>query len=149
MIELTVVGSNAPALVDDDFADLARYRWRLGQGYAFRYGDKRIMLHHVVLPEAPAPGLVRDHINRNRLDSRRCNLRWVTKTENAQNCSPSISKGLGIRGVRFDTVAGRYLARVQSHGKALVRAWFDDPIEAGEFLRQGRMRLMPVSHEAI
>lgn len=37
MIQLTVAGSNRPALVDDDFAQLKAYRWRLDrEGYVMR-----------------------------------------------------------------------------------------------------------------
>lgn len=149
MAELTVVGLNRPALIDDAYADLARYRWRVDRsGYVFRHADGRVMLHHVVLPISPIAGLVRDHINRDKLDNRLENLRWVTRTENAQNSSASRTNATGIRGVRFDVQAGRYLARIQMGGKAVVRRWFDDPREAGEFLSRERRRLMPVSYEA-
>ena len=40
-----------------------------------------------------------DHINRNRYDNRRCNLRYVNPTENARNTSKSKANTSGIIGV--------------------------------------------------
>lgn len=149
MIELTVAGCNTPALVDDAFADLARYRWRINRdGYVFRHADGRIMLHHVVMGGPPAANLMRDHINRDKMDNRKSNLRWVTAAESNANRGANKSRGTGYRGVRFDPIRGRYLARIQRCGKAIVRQWFDDPADADAFLRRHRAALMPVSFEA-
>lgn len=78
MIELTVVGANAPALVDDCWAHLIGYRWRLCKGgYVYRkVHGKRIYLHHIVVPGKRWPEFVRDHINRDKMDNRAENLRW-------------------------------------------------------------------------
>lgn len=145
MIELTVVGASAPALIDDSMGHLLGYRWRLHKdGYVYRkVHGKRIYLHHVVMPGDRYPEYVRDHINRNRLDNRSENLRWLTLAESTQNRDVCRRNQTGVRGVRFDSGKGMYLARVQRDGKAVVRQWFDDLSEAELFLASRRSSILP------
>ena len=145
MIELTVVGANRPALIDDDMAHLARYSWRLHKdGYVCRKSHgNRIYLHQVVLPGDRYPDFVRDHISRDKLDNRSENLRWLTLAESTQNRDVCKRNATGIRGVRFDDSKGMYLARVQSNGKAIIREWFHDPDEAAKFLAARRSTVLP------
>src|SRR5690606_13340166 len=89
-----------PFIVDAaDYAMLREHRWSHdGQGYA-RTGKKgggTISMHRMVNGEPE--GLVVDHINRNRRDCRRCNLRNVTPQQNAWNRTP-IANLSGFTGV--------------------------------------------------
>lgn len=76
-------------LVDADIAEkMARYCWHMGNsGYARAKvkPGKHVILHRFIMGDPPSNGLMVDHINRDRLDNRRANLRWVTATENARN----------------------------------------------------------------
>ena len=64
-------------LIDDADARLADFTWRLGRtGYAVRWRDGgTIYLHREVLGLERGDGLEADHVNRDRLDNRRANLR--------------------------------------------------------------------------
>lgn len=75
-----------------DKADLPivqKYKWYINDGgYAVWRGEingekKTIRLHRLIAH--PTDGLVVDHINRNKLDNRRANLRCVTQKINARN----------------------------------------------------------------
>lgn len=89
----------AYAIIDASDAEwVAHWRWSLHMGgYAFRLErvDGRsvtIFLHRAVLGLPPSPGQNRthetDHINRNRLDNRRGNLRFVSRSVNMMNRGP-------------------------------------------------------------
>lgn len=76
MIEIVVAGSARPALVDDDFAHLQRYRWRISnnwKGVVFRYGEKRVKLSHAIAG-VPPRGFGVVHDNGDLMDFRRFNL---------------------------------------------------------------------------
>jgi|GEM_PF-2270514 len=147
MIELNVAGSNAPALVDDAWAHLAQYKWKLDKnGYVERRSAGRhILLHQVVMPGDRWPTMVRDHISRDKLDNRLANLRWVTPAGNAQNRGAHRCNGVGVRGVRYDRSKGMYLARVQHNGKAVARQWFASLKDAEAYLSHVRPAIFPLS----
>lgn len=76
------------------------FAWNAGNGYAAtKINGRRLTLHHCIL--RPEPGLVVDHINRNRLDNRSSNLRVVTIAENLENSDRRDSqkaRKLGLEG---------------------------------------------------
>lgn len=145
MIELTVNGSDRPALVDDFRTDLVGYRWRLDQhGYVMRKAKgRRIYLHHVILPGKRYPMYLRDHENRDKMDNRSSNLRWLTALESVQNRGPAKRNPLGLRGVR--RTGSRYRAVVTVDGITHRFGMFDDPHEADRVLTDFRRRHMPSS----
>ncbi len=86
-IPITSKGKNYIALVScTSFPLVNRYKWFLTQnGYAIAWiNKKRVRMHHLILGKPPI-GKEVDHINRNRLDNRLSNLRFVSGQENKQN----------------------------------------------------------------
>lgn len=93
-----------------DPADLPlveRYSWSAhvkGGAVAYtgggRAAPKNEYMHHLLLPQKD--GFVVDHINRNTLDNRRCNLRYATRSENGANMDRgSKYKGVTPHGTGF------------------------------------------------
>jgi transposase len=82
-----------------DFEQLNQYRWYTFNGYAARSENgKRIYMHRHIMD--PPQGMVVDHINHNRYDNTRANLRNVTQGENIHNMRKhvggiSVYKGVG------------------------------------------------------
>lgn len=80
----------AVAIVDEeDYELVSQYKWHLNSmGYAVWRGKvdgkKKTIRMHRLINNTP-DGKYTDHINRNRLDNRRSNLRTVTQKENMQN----------------------------------------------------------------
>lgn len=97
------LGVGKYTLVDGDYDGeyFGQYRWRvLPNGYAARTCPetrKTIYLHQEVC-RAPK-GLLSDHINRNRLDNRSCNLRWVDAAASASNRRIGVRNKKGLIGV--------------------------------------------------
>lgn len=90
---------------DGDYEWLSRWKWSLIDGYA-RRGSRTaegkphlVSMHRVLLDLEPGDSRQTDHINRDRLDNRRSNLRIVTQRENKHNMP--VRKGSSrYRGVR-------------------------------------------------
>src|SRR4051794_32368164 len=127
MIELTVIGANRPALVEDAYSSLTGYRWRLDRdGYVMRKSaGRRIYLHHVVLPGKRYPAFVRDHRNRDKLDNRAANLRWLAIEDSPQNRDACLKNPTGFRGVM--RIGSRYRATATVRGVTQRFGMFDDP----------------------
>lgn len=75
------------------------YTWRVSSGY-MRASTGEYM-HHVVMGK-PKNGMVVDHINKDKLDNRRCNLRIVNQSLNAFNQSLGKNNTSGVTGVSWD-----------------------------------------------
>lgn len=86
-------------------------------------------VHRLVL-EASG-GLIVDHINGNKLDNRRCNLRIVTPHQSNGNVSTRIDKNnFGselLRGVSYNTKRKKYVVKVSKRNGG---KYFDCPHEA-------------------
>jgi HNH endonuclease len=74
------------------------YKWRIDQnGYVGTdWGGSRIYLHRFLMN---FPNTIVDHINRNKLDNRRINLRLSNKSNNAVNCKTHSHNTSGYKGV--------------------------------------------------
>jgi hypothetical protein len=124
------------ALVDEElFADLDRSSWSVGNtGYArcTREG-KQLLMHDLIFP-AP-PGMMVDHINQNKVDNRRQNLRHVTKSQNMQNKPKLRNNTSGFKGVyylRSGTRTKRWFAKLITDGQIHQSEYVATPDEAAK-----------------
>lgn len=140
------------ALVDDvDFDMLMQWKWCYNTGYAVRtdYSSgkpKRIYMHRLIM-ETPS-GMETDHINSNRLDNRRSNLRVCTHQQNCMNVLPvGASKYKGVTWHKGDRkwqssifVDGKlkYLGSFKSEEDAALAYNFAALEAFGEFAKQNR-----------
>lgn len=125
------------AKVDDcDFDKLSKFTWSIdASGYAKRFCGKRdkqkaIYMHKVVL--IPRTGYVSDHINRDKLDNRRCNLRLATITQNNQNRGPIPNSSSKYKGVSWDKRRGIWSAKIRHSGKPHWLGYFKSEKEAAK-----------------
>lgn len=90
------------ALVDnDDFDELNKYKWHFDGRYAARKPiTGKIYLHKVILRVKSDKEV--DHINRNKLDNRKVNLREATHKENNANIKLLKTNTSGFRGICWD-----------------------------------------------
>lgn len=110
------------ALVDDcDFEFINSFRWNLiPKGYAIRTdrssGIKLTIYMHRVIAERMDIDCSNqiDHIDGDKLDNRRCNLRSATNQQNQANVSVPINNSTGYKGVTERIKNGRhyFVARI-------------------------------------
>lgn len=109
-------------LVDDeDYEWLNQWKWyaqKVQQGfYAARQVNQRtICLHREIFGLKFNDGLIIDHINRNRLDNRRFNLRICTPQENSLNRTPRLTTSK-YNGVSWDKTAKKWRAQITINRK--------------------------------
>jgi hypothetical protein len=140
----------AYTLVDhDDLAMVGQWRWCLNDsGYAVRGErvDRRVIsvrLHRVILGLASGHYPEVDHINRDKLDNRRANLRTVTPSENKQNVPSNNATSSQYRGVHWNKKSRRWIAQVQISGKSTHVGSFMIEKDAADAARAFRTRLQP------
>lgn len=103
-------------LVDDDDYDWAnQFKWHLSSnGYAVRTSENRQL--HRYINKTPA-NFDTDHINRNKLDNRKCNLRTVTRSQNNFNSLPPKDNKSGVKGVWWSKRWKLWYAQIKVNGK--------------------------------
>ena len=131
VIKVLSKGSYHDVIVDDDF-DERRKLWLKG-GYVQITHEKRDQSLHRVLLNVPvhSPQTV-DHINRNKLDNRRGNLRIATRQQQAIN---KVKKGWSLS-KRY----GTYQARLRINGKLIHIGSFKTPEEANEAYKKAHVK---------
>jgi hypothetical protein len=78
-----------------------------------------ISMHRLIMGLESKDSRVVDHINRNTLDNRRCNLRVVTRWENALNKGISSRNTSGYKGVSWRANRSRWIAQIRVRGKLI------------------------------
>lgn len=142
----------AHALIDITDADWAsQWTWGITNGYVTRTewnggGANRRMfyLHRELMRLIPGDGIEVDHIDRDRLNNRRTNLRVVTHAQQLQN-RPQVNNGWTsqYRGVSWHALTQKWRARVEIDGESHYLGIFSTEEEAAEVARAARARLMP------
>jgi hypothetical protein len=123
-------------VVDDEVAEriasAGRSLYLNGAGYAKLRdeGGRQVYLHRWIMGCVKGDGKIVDHRNRDKLDNRKCNLRFVTGSESVMNRGFGWGKGyirdghlykvrVARGGVTFDL--GRWVTEAEA---IFVRKWF-------------------------
>lgn len=85
----------------------------------FFNGHRRFVRFHRIVMNAK-PGQVVDHINKNRADNRKCNLRCCKRSENDRNRSTYSTNTSGVAGVYFDRQRGKWVASISYDRKRIL-----------------------------
>lgn len=100
------------AIVDEsDYESISRFKWCFSHGYALRKNNGKTQYMHQLINNTPA-GMVTDHINRDRLDNRRANLRSVTRSVNNSNRNPVSVNASGLKNIYWDKQTNKWRVKV-------------------------------------
>lgn len=139
------------AFVDADiYPALAERNWFYNRARDTVYrnesiGDQRtrkVSLHREVLGVTD-PTVEVDHINRDRLDNRRCNLRAATRQQNAENMVSHRDARSKYRGVDFHKQTGKWRARACINYETVNLGLFETEEAAADAARAFRAEHMP------
>lgn len=86
-VEVRLSNEHVAYVDPDDYDKVKGFSWSEHvKGGAVAYNPSQganVYMHHLILPKKE--GFVIDHINRNSLDNRQCNLRYATRSQNGAN----------------------------------------------------------------
>ena len=123
---------NGIALIDlEDVGFVKQYKWNLhNQGYMYN--------HEIGLFHKYKTGFeLTDHINRNRLDNRKENLREATKQINQINRSLQKNNSSGITGVGYNKQKQLWVSRLEKDGVIIIYECYENKEDAIRCRLQG------------
>lgn len=133
MKQIPLVNSEKLLIVDDAlYPELVKHRWSLQSGGYVRtwVGIKMIYIHRMVT--GVEKGKYVDHINGDKLDNRKQNLRICTQSENLANSKKRKNTSSIYKGVNWDESRGKFLARIGVNGTGINLGRFDTDVEAAQ-----------------
>lgn len=144
-VEIQVKGKTV-RLDEEDLPLISQYTWSIGtHGYVQRWIHPNgkticVLLHRELLGLRKGDRRIGDHINGNKLDNRRSNLRIVDASGSSQNVS---GRGRSrYRGV-YPGRSGRWQARVKFQGRMHYLGTYATEQEAAAVAEAKRRELMP------
>ncbi len=118
-----------------DYEWLSSFNWQANKAYLGFYAMRKVwvgktstnvLMHRFIM--GAESGQEIDHVNGNRLDNRRSNLRFATREQNARNRKTPSNNKSGYKGVRLER--RKWRARIQFDGKQISLGNFETPEEA-------------------
>lgn len=126
-IPLGLNAKDGYAIVDKEFAYLARDNWRkTHSGYPIRSIDKAY-LHKVVMNVQDSEV---DHKDGDKFNNRTSNLRTCTSSQNKWNIGVPSHNTSGYKGVSWDKRRKRFHAYIKFHSKRYHIGYFEDALRA-------------------
>jgi len=115
--------------IDKEDYDFVKSRtWHFTDGYLYSYNLG--LLHRELLKEQLKDGFEVDHINKNRVDNRKSNLRVVTRQQNMYNKSKYKTNTSGYAGIKWNKRLDKWQAQITHNKKRIHLGVFDDLQEA-------------------
>ena len=116
----------------EDYEKIKDYCWYIrSDGYISSGGGKNIKLLHRLITNCPQ-NMVVDHINHNKKDNRKCNLRNCMQQQNTMNNNISKNNTSGVTGVRWDKYRNKWCAQINYNKNIFLGRFntFEEAVEA-------------------
>jgi hypothetical protein len=143
-------------LIDNkDYKIFSKYDWFVGKRFIYagrthNYKIKNIwhsdiyFMHNEIMGKKK--GYLIDHINRNTLDNRRCNLRFATLSENQMNSGIQKNNTTGYKGVSYCKRDKAFRASISFKGEKYDLGRFDTTKEAAIAYNKKAKELTPFAY---
>lgn len=115
----------------EDYDKVKNIRWRLGgDGYAVNNSDKKENLYvHRIINDTPKD-LFCDHINRDKLNCKKENLRTVTHRLNCINIGTQSRNTSGVKGVSWSKSQQKWRSRITINSKEISLGQYKNYLDA-------------------
>lgn len=115
----------------EDWENLKDCYWIEQNGHAISIKNYECIRFHRVVIGINDSEIQIDHINGNRLDNRKENLRLCTNQENSMNKYKNSNNKSGYKGVYYDKERNKWRGAIQYNGKSIKSSKrYDSPEEA-------------------
>jgi hypothetical protein len=115
------------AIIDaEDVSRVEDFKWHI-QSKGYIASKEAGLLHRLII--GASNGQIVDHINRNKLDNRKVNLRIASRSTNVHNSKIPVTNTTGIKGVCFHKQSGNWEASIIIN-KIKRREYFSEFSEA-------------------
>ena len=129
MKSLKLTNGQRILLDNEDYVILSKYKVFMSCGYAEVWKDGKHIRVHRLITNAKK-GEIIDHIDQNKLNNQKSNLRVCNKSQNRMNCKPSgKSKYLGVA---WNKNANKWQSQIKANGKYKYLGLFEDELKAAK-----------------
>lgn len=138
-MEINLTNSDLKTVIDDSDKALVKNACFLYRGYAFTsVKGKPVGLHRLIM--RTPKGMVTDHINCDKLDNRRSNLRVCTNRQNILGQKVSKDNTSGYKGVSWSRGMKKWRAAISVNYKKIILGHFSEITDAAEaYLRAAKL----------
>jgi hypothetical protein len=132
----------AETIIDsEDYNKVKDYKWHVSAGAIKTDIDrKKLNLSNLILGIINSRQIVIDHIDRNKLNNRKSNLRLATHRQN--DCNKIVRKDSvsGYKGVQLHKQTGKWRARIKVDYKNIHLGLFEDILDAAKAYNEAALR---------
>jgi len=123
--------------------EIKKYKWRLTNNGYVKTGDNTLL--HRFIMDCPDNKVV-DHINKNKLDNRKSNLRICEQTHNLMNSKIGKDNKSGYKGVGFHKPSKKWRARITVDKKTIYLGLFNSKEDAIKARREAEIKYFGEYH---
>jgi hypothetical protein len=115
---------------DDDYEFLSQFSWQVDKHNSVNFHNKNgsTLMHRIIMKAKPHQEI--DHIDGNRLNNQKSNLRFATSSQNKINRGSRCDCKSGYKGVSWHNQRNKWTARIMVNKKYLSLGLHDDLLDA-------------------